>query len=235
MALILNLETSSENCSVALSNNGVVVGASQNEEKKSHASVLTILIEELLRNNSVSFHQLHAISVSKGPGSYTGLRIGVSVAKGLCYGTGKPLIGLNTLACMMNGLKIEVPDFDLRFDADTVFCPMLDARRQEVYTAAFDKQGIFLRDTSADIIDEYSYQDTLESHPVVFFGSGAEKCKSLIKSHNAVFVDNFQVKASYMATLSEVAFKNKEFEDVAYFEPFYLKDFVATTPKRKVI
>ena len=235
MALILNLETSSENCSVSIAENGVVLGSMQCSENKSHASVLTVLIQELLLKHSVRFNQLDAIAVSKGPGSYTGLRIGVSVAKGLCYGAAKPLIAINTLRSMMYGIKYDTENFEEKFSDDTVFCPMLDARRLEVYMATFTKNGEMLTTTSAEIISETSLDEVLSKSQVVFFGSGANKCKDIIKHPNAVFIEGFEVKANHMSLLAEESFRRNKFEDVAYFEPFYLKDFVATLPKRKVI
>jgi tRNA threonylcarbamoyladenosine biosynthesis protein TsaB len=235
MALILNIETSSENCSVSIAENGIVFGSLQSSETKSHASILTVLIDELLLKHSVGFNQLNAIAVSKGPGSYTGLRIGVSVAKGLCYGANKPLIAINTLRSMVAGLKKDMTDFEDKFPDDAVFCPMLDARRMEVYMATFAKSGEMLKSTSAEIMDETSFDEVLNKHQVIFFGSGADKCKGIIKHPNAVFIEGFQVKADYMALLAEESFRKSKFENVAYFEPFYLKDFVATLPKRKVI
>ncbi len=235
MALILSIETSSENCSVAISDNGKIISSSQSTELQSHASVLTVLIEEIMTKNSLKIKQLDAVAVSKGPGSYTGLRIGVSVAKGLCFGSGKPLIAINTLKSMMSGLKIELNDFSSRFTDETVFCPMLDARRMEVYMALFSKNGDEISETAAVIIDEVSFGEILENKSVVFFGSGSDKCQEIIKSKNAVFIRNFTLKADYVSILAEEAYISKTFADVAYFEPFYLKDFIATTPKRKII
>lgn len=235
MALILNLETSSENCSASIAEDGLVLGSMQCSENKSHASVLTVLIQELLLKHSLQFNQLNALAVSKGPGSYTGLRIGVSVAKGLCYGGNKPLIAINTLRSMMNGIKCDTENFDEKFTDNAVFCPMLDARRLEVYMATFAKSGEMLTSTCAEIINETSLGQVLEKNQVIFFGSGADKCKDIIKHPNAVFIGGFEVKASHMAQLAEEAFRKNKFEDVAYFEPFYLKDFVATLPKRKII
>lgn len=235
MAIILNIETSSENCSVALSRNGVSVASLQNSESRSHAVVLTVLINELLQNNQLAIRDLDAVAVSKGPGSYTGLRIGVSVAKGLCYGANKPLIAINTLECMLFGLKNEYRDFENKFPDDAIFCPMLDARRQEVYMSLFKKNGAVISETSAEIIHEESLKEELRLHPVVLFGSGAEKCKTIISNANAIFIDGFTLKAEYMSLLSEEAYSQSKFENLAYFEPFYLKDFIATIPRRKVI
>ncbi|NJO70304.1 MAG: tRNA (adenosine(37)-N6)-threonylcarbamoyltransferase complex dimerization subunit type 1 TsaB [Bacteroidetes bacterium] len=235
MPLILNIETAAESCSVALSKEGVVIGSVEGEELRSHASALTVLIDYLLKSKSISLHDLDAIAVSKGPGSYTGLRIGVSVAKGLCYGAQKPLIAVNTLQSMMQGLREQHPDFGSQFQDHTIFCPMLDARRLEVYLALFGKDGKMIAETEARIIDENSFDALLPNHPMVFFGSGAEKCKTIIKNSHAHFIDHFGLEARFMAPLSYEYFQHNQFENVAYFEPFYLKDFVATMPKRKVI
>lgn len=235
MALILNIETSSEICSVALSVDGVETASLESRESRSHASVLTVLINDILQKSNLSVNNLDAIAVSMGPGSYTGLRIGVSAAKGLCYGAGKPLIAVNTLLCMINGLRSEMENFETRFSDETIFCPMLDARRQEVYLAWFSKQGEMIRDTSAEIIDTDSFKETLQNHQMIFFGTGAGKCKTIIPDTNAVFIDDFSLKAAYMCRLTENLYQKGVFEDVAYFEPFYLKDFVATIPRRKVM
>jgi tRNA threonylcarbamoyladenosine biosynthesis protein TsaB len=235
MALILNIETSTETCSVALAKNGKIIAVAESKDQRSHASILTVLIEELLHGNHLSGKDLDAVAVSKGPGSYTGLRIGVSVAKGICYGAGKPLIAINTLQSMMEGLWITNPEFMEKTTENTKFCPMLDARRQEVYMAVFLKNGEAVTETCAAIIDDTSFQQEMDSSPIVFFGNGSEKCKAIIKHPNAIFLDHFEMKASSMHQLSEKAFQANHFENLAYFEPFYLKDFVATIPKRKVI
>lgn len=234
MALILSIETSSENCSVAISNNGKILTSSQSDETKSHATILTVLIEQQLKENAILLKELDAVAVSKGPGSYTGLRIGVSVAKGICYGTGKPLIAINTLQGMMNGLKLSYPDFETRFSDDILFCPMLDARRQEVYLATFSKNGDWINETTAEIIEENSFKDVLKDKKIVFFGSGSDKVSKIIHHENAIFVDAFTLKAEYLSFLAESDYQTSRFEDLAYFEPLYLKDFVATTPKRKI-
>jgi tRNA threonylcarbamoyladenosine biosynthesis protein TsaB len=235
MALILNIETSSESCSVAIASNGIVRASLQSDESRSHASILTVLIERLLRENNYTTGDFDAVAISKGPGSYTGLRIGVSVAKGICYGAQKPLIAVNTLQSMMNGLKRELTGFDQLFPHNTLFYPMLDARRQEVYLAGFLKNGEIFSETAAEIITEDSFSDLLKTQKLVFFGSGADKIKTTLKNENALFVEGFILKAAYLTELSEVAFRNKDFVDVAYFEPLYLKDFIATIPKRKVL
>ena len=234
MALILNIETTTEVCSVALSNNGVLIELMESDEEKAHASKLTPLIQLILKKNNITPQQLDAVAVSKGPGSYTGLRIGVSVAKGLCYSLNKPLIAVSTLQTLSWKVTQTYQKNNLLSDKLMLFCPMMDARRMEVYTAFFDINNKVVRKVSADIIDENSYLGMLDKQQVVFFGNGAEKCKPFISHSNAKFIDGIANSSQYMIALSEEAFKNKIFEDVAYFEPFYLKEFMTTTPKNKL-
>ena len=183
----------------------------------------------MLSGASVEARQLDAVSVSKGPGSYTGLRIGVSVAKGISYGAGIPLIGINTLTAMCHGYLTANP---LAADSSTLLCPMIDARRMEVYNALFTSDGRMLQETSADIITASSYSKRLESDRIIFFGNGADKCRSSITSANAIFVEGFSLSASYLHLPSVNAMREKRFENVAYFEPYYLKEFIATIPKK---
>ena len=234
MALILNIETTTEVCSVALGNNGVLIDLMESDEEKAHASKLTPLIQLILKKNNITPQQLNAVAVSKGPGSYTGLRIGVSVAKGLCYSLNKPLIAISTLQTLSWKVTQTYQENNLLSDKSMLFCPMMDARRMEVYTAFFDVNNKVVREVSADIIDENSYLDMLDKQQIVFFGNGAEKCKSFISHSNAKFIDGIANSSQYMIALSEEAFENKIFEDVAYFEPFYLKEFMTTTPKNKL-
>ncbi|MCQ2375536.1 MAG: tRNA (adenosine(37)-N6)-threonylcarbamoyltransferase complex dimerization subunit type 1 TsaB [Salinivirgaceae bacterium] len=229
MALILSFETSTTVCSVALSRNGVIVDSQESFETKSHASLLTVFAQDILQRNSISAQELDAVAVSQGPGSYTGLRIGVSAAKGLCYSLGKKLLAVDTLKAMalMAADKVEAkPD---------VFCAMIDARRMEVYCAMFDQQLNRISNTEAVVVDENSFAATLSGKKVAFFGDGAAKCMPVINSQNAVLVDGVYPSARYMAVLAEQSFAAGDFKDVAYFEPFYLKDFVATKPKNKVL
>ncbi len=219
MALILNIETATKNCSVSLAVNAKIITVKQEmNENYSHAEKLNVFITELFQNNKHSIKDLDAVAVSKGPGSYTGLRIGVSTAKGLCYALGIPLISVSTLKAMAFGMA-KKEDSDL-------YCPMIDARRMEVYNAFFDEMNNEIRGVQADIINKNSYKKKLENK-VLFFGDGALKCKKIIKHKNARFIDGIFPSSEYMSTLSFQKFKKKEFEDVAYFEPFYLKDFVA--------
>jgi len=233
MGLILNIETATEVCSVALANEQGLIGYLENTQGNSHSAALTVLIEKLLLKNNITIQQLDAIAVSMGPGSYTGLRIGVSVAKGICYGADKPLIAVSTLQSMASGfIREHLPDNQ---PCNAWFCPMIDARRLEVYTAFFDDKLNSQSGITAEIINKDSFSDILSMRSVFFFGNGADKCEAIIKQHNAKFFSGFQTSAKNMTVLSENLFQQKEFVDVAYFEPYYLKDFMATIPKNKVI
>ncbi len=227
--MILCIETATGICSVALCDENRVVSEAQAPPGMSHAAMLTVLIQKLLKEASVTARQLDAVSVSKGPGSYTGLRIGVSVAKGIAYGAGIPLIGINTLTAMCHGYLSQKP---LPEESNILLCPMIDARRMEVYNALFTPDGRMLKETSADIITEASYSDRLTAGKIVFFGNGADKCRSIINNVNAIFVGGFSLSASYLHVPSVNAMREKRFEDVAYFEPYYLKEFIATIPKK---
>lgn len=226
MALILQLETSTSSCSVALSLDGNVIAFREINERNAHAGYLTLFIEEVLAEAGVKMNELSAVAVSMGPGSYTGLRIGVSTAKGLCYALDIPLIAISTLKAMAHGLK------DLGVDKSVLYCPMIDARRMEVYSAVYSQQLEEILPVEARIIDENSFADLLESQQVVFFGDGAMKCQeTLSKSSNAIFFPNFINSAKDFSTLALERFTRESFEDVAYFEPFYLKDFLVTQPR----
>jgi len=227
MALILQIETATQVCSAALSQNGKTVAVKELQANNIHAGSLTLFIQDVMSVAGMSYSQLDAISVSKGPGSYTGLRIGVSTAKGLCFALDKPLIAIPTLNMMAKGFLKAYPDFG------GLVCPMIDARRMEVFTALFDSTLSTLEDVSAKIIDEHSYVDQLDHNKIMFLGDGAEKCAVAIQHPNALFNAENYNSASNMTELSYEAFQNANFEDLAYFEPFYLKDFVLTTPKAK--
>ncbi len=235
MALILHIETATDVCSVALSNENGLIDIRESTEGRSHASVLTVFIDELLKRNTIVVSDLHAIAVSMGPGSYTGLRIGVSVAKGLCYGGGIPLIALPTLQSMVFGFFRQQKGNPEMTSSDAFYCPMIDARRLEVYTALFSRQGEFASETIAEIINEHSFENILANQIVYFFGNGSNKCSGIITHPNARFIPGLNPSAQDMIALSQQLYQKKEFKDVAYFEPFYLKDFVATTPKNKVL
>lgn len=236
MAIILNIETSTEVCSVSVSLNGETIAIRENSDRQSHSELLTVFIGEICKESKLDMGDINAVAIGKGPGSYTGLRIGTSVAKGICFALGKPLISVCSLEVLgiftaknlnlYSGLQSNSPKF---------FCPMIDARRMEVYTALYSSEGKVLKEVTASIIDENSFQDFLETGEVYFFGNGASKCKNLITHKNAIFKGPEKTSAQYMQSLAEEKFKQSNFENVAYFEPFYLKDFVATVAKNKVI
>lgn len=230
MSCILHVETSTTVCSVAVSENGHTIFSKEDYKGPSHAVLLGTFVDEALSLIDSHAIPLDAVAVSCGPGSYTGLRIGVSMAKGICYGRSVPLIGLPTLKvmCVPVLLYHELPE-------NALLCPMLDARRMEVYATIYDRALNEVRKTSADIVDENSYLEYLEKYPVYFFGNGADKCKEKIIHTNAHFIDSIYPLAKMMFPLAEKAMANQEFEDVAYFEPFYLKEFVATTPKKNIL
>ncbi|MDQ0638785.1 tRNA threonylcarbamoyladenosine biosynthesis protein TsaB [Pedobacter sp. W3I1] len=227
MAKILQIETATAVCSVALSINGKTFSFKEEQGQNLHAANLTLFIDEVLKSAGLSYQELDAIAVSKGPGSYTGLRIGVSTAKGLCYALDKPLIAIETLEMMAAGYLIENPDYA------GLICPMIDARRMEVYTSIFDRSLNVITPTEAKIIDETSFTDYLTQQTVTFLGDGAAKCAEVLTHQNAKFdATNFNA-ATYMSRLANDAFNKSNFEDVAYFEPFYLKDFVVTQSKKQ--
>ena len=229
MAYILNIETATPLCSVALAQNGKVIAHRETMEEKSHASRLTSFISELLKTENISVADLDAVAVGKGPGSYTGLRIGVSAAKGLCYGAGIPLIAVNTLRILYQNARLaNVSDAN----PGTLFCPMIDARRMEVYTCIFDENGFEVEPVNAKIIESTTFNSILENHRIFFFGSGMEKCKNIISHPNARFLEGVYPHAAALANIAEQSYQHKEFENVAYFEPFYLKDFIATVSKK---
>lgn len=223
MGLILNLETATTNCSVSLALNGVIIAIRENDTPNySHAEQLHVFIQECLEEAGKSPGDLDAVAVSKGPGSYTGLRIGVSAAKGLCFALGVPLISIATLKSMASQLNIE---------KDAVVVPVLDARRMEVYSAVFDAQLNEIRETRAEIIDEDSFKEYTSGDTMYFIGSGAQKIESTLEGDNLVFKTKAVPSAKEMAVLSYQKFSSKDFEDVAYFEPYYLKDFLVTKKK----
>lgn len=227
MALILQLETSTISCSVALSENGETLAIKEATERNIHASSITLFIEDVMKTAGKEMSQLDAVAVSKGPGSYTGLRIGVSTAKGLCYALDIPLIAVDTLKSMASNATINPGNTSF------LYCPMIDARRMEVYTAVFDSALNEVNPVSARIIDENSFAELLGERKIVFFGDGAAKCiDALGHNPNASFITTFENSASDMSTEAFSRFSKQQFEDVAYFEPYYLKDFVATTPKQ---
>jgi tRNA threonylcarbamoyladenosine biosynthesis protein TsaB len=234
MPSILCLETSTEVCSVTVCKDGKVAELREDKSGKNHALLLTRFVEEVMNAGKLTFSQLNAIAVSGGPGSYTGLRIGVSTAKGLCYAAGLPLIAIPSLEAMAHHVinSFDIPGIEKR--ESLLYCPMIDARRMEVYASVYDHQMRKIRGIQADIIDHLSFEELFKEHKILFFGNGAEKCKSTITHANAVFLDNIGTSASYMAGLAEKAYLSDSFVDVAYYEPFYLKDFVATIPTKNI-
>jgi tRNA threonylcarbamoyladenosine biosynthesis protein TsaB len=232
--MILCLETATPICSVALCNRSGVVFVRESREDKSHATQLTVFIEELLKEAGIRPSDLEAVAVSKGPGSYTGLRIGVSVAKGIAYGASVPLIGVDTTRSMFNGMA-GVAGEKSGTDSTSLFCPMIDAKRMEVYYSLFNSDGIEIKGISAEIITELSFSEIPESVRILFFGDGAGKCRGVTAHKNSVFDTGFSISAAFMHKTVSEKFNSGQFEDVAYFEPFYLKDFIATVQRKNII
>ena len=232
--MIICLETATNLCSVALCDSAGVISVLESDESKSHASLLTVFIQEILRNNGITAQELDGVAVSKGPGSYTGLRIGVSVAKGIAYGASIPLIGVETTLSMFYGI-ISGKYFSTGPERNTLFCPMLDARRMEVYYAIYDAEGNRIRTISAEVITKDTFAGYPESQKIIFFGDGALKCRDVIDRVNATFATEFMMSASYMYQPVFMAFNNHNYEDVAYFEPLYLKDFITSKPRKNIL
>ena len=227
MSCILNIETSTETCSVAVAQDGGIIFEKINNEPNSHTKYLAKFVEEALSFAESHAIPLDAVAVSSGPGSYTGLRIGVSTAKGICYGKNVPLIAIPTLKllCVKPLLSDDIED------ENALLCPMIDARRMEAYTAIYDRALREVREVKAEVIDATTYNEWLDKGLVYFFGNGAEKCKEIINHPNARFIDNVVPTAKSMLPLAELAIAKGLYEDVAYFEPLYLKDFVAIKSK----
>ena len=232
--MILCIETATNLCSVALCDSSGVISARESSGQRSHASMLTVYIGEILAETSTEASSLNAVAVSKGPGSYTGLRIGVSVAKGIAFAASIPLIGINTTLSMFIGMKERILK-DGNKTGNTIFCPMLDARRMEVYSAMYDEDGNIIKDISAEIITENSFYSIPSEHNIIFFGDGAIKCKNVLKRENVTFIEDFVMSATHMRVPAMKAYETRHFEDVAYFEPFYLKDFITTTQRKNIL
>lgn len=231
MATILNIETSTQVCSVALTSEGQVLEHHENYDGQTHATLLSAYVKSALDYVHSRELKLDAIAVSIGPGSYTGLRIGLSEAKGLAFGLEVPLIGVNTLQ-----LLVVSTMFNHFIDEDELlYVPMIDARRMEVYTAAYNPALEAVIEPQAMILDENSFANILESHKVIFMGNGSTKARDVIKHPNAIFIDGVKPVAVDMLALAEKAFRESRFIDVAYSTPLYLKEFQATTPKKKVL
>ncbi|WP_320051705.1 tRNA (adenosine(37)-N6)-threonylcarbamoyltransferase complex dimerization subunit type 1 TsaB [uncultured Acetobacteroides sp.] len=226
MSIILCIETGTEVCSVSLSNNSQIVDIRESAEPQAHARQLAVFIDELLKKNNLTTKDLSAVAVSEGPGSYTGLRIGVSTAKGICFGAKIPMIAVSSLQALTHGALRQVEG-----NGNILFCPMIDARRMEVYTALYNGDGSPKTAVEAAIIDESSFRNDLASNIVYFFGNGAQKCAEVINQPNAKFIDVAHTAAN-MVPIAHQLFDSGNFVDVAYFEPFYLKDFVVTKSKK---
>ena len=230
MNTILNIDTSTTVCSVALSAEGECLSIRKDESGNNHSRVIGVFTQQLLQEAESKGWKVAAVALSQGPGSYTGLRIGTSFAKGLCYGMDIPLIAIPTLKIMAWAVAQRLKAEGVHSDA--LLCPMIDARRMEVYSAVYDMELNEAEAVSAKIIDQESFSDLLANRKIYFFGNGSNKCKDAITSHNATFIDGVNPLATDMAVMAHEAYNKKEFADVAYFEPFYLKDFIATKPKR---
>lgn len=226
MSLILSIETATTVCSVALHHHGQLIGTQTLYIEKSHSGLLAPVIDSLVKYCGFTLNDLSAVAISEGPGSYTGLRIGVSTAKGLCYALDVPLVAVNTLEAMAFGVN--------KYNkTEALLCPMIDARRMEVYCLLANHQVQIVEPTKPEIIDSTSFEDILLKNQIMFFGNGATKCKGVITSANALFIDDVCPDASNVGFLAYRKFEEQQFEDVAYFEPFYLKEFRISKPKAK--
>lgn len=227
MQYILSIETATKVCSAALFNGSKLIDCIEEDGAYSHSENLAQFIDSLLKRNHINYSELKAIAVTKGPGSYTGLRIGVSLAKGLAYGLNIPLIGIDSLKSLAWRAQNE------QNDKNAYYCPMIDARRMEVYSALYNSRLEQIENISANIIEENSYLEQLKHNVIYFFGDGSEKCKAIIRRENARFLQ-IKSSASNMGALAVEALENTQFEDIAYFEPFYLKQFIANKSKKLI-
>ncbi len=229
--MILCLETATPVCSVALHDGCCTLALRETEGQNAHSEKITNFIREVMETAGIDYRQLDAVAVSKGPGSYTGLRIGVSTAKGICYAADLPLMAIDTLEAMAHGMKAKL---DSQITENDLLVPMIDARRMEVYAAIFDANLNKIDDTAALVVDENSFEELRKDHHLWLFGDGAPKLSKLFEDQNNIsIIDGFKPSAAYMRSLAERALLNKNFVDVAYFEPFYLKDFIAGKPHVK--
>ena len=234
MSLILCIETGTDICSVGVARDGELVSLRESDEGRDHAKKVGVFVDELLRETGISPDELDAVAVGMGPGSYTGLRIGVSFAKGLCYGLGIPLVAVGSLDAMA---AVAIEDYDAGIlDVDNwenaVLCPMVDARRMEVYTRLFDAKGNALSDVTAEVVTELTFADVRRERQLVMFGNGAAKCREVL--HDATYI-NITPSARGLARLAEQRLSAGQIEDIAYFEPFYLKDFIVIPSKKKLL
>ena len=228
MSCILNIETSTDVCSVAVSQDGACIFDKEDHSGPNHAERLGTFVDEALSFADNHAIPLDAVAVSCGPGSYTGLRIGVSMAKGICYGRNVPLLAVPTLELLCVPVLLQ----EMVTDDDALLCPMIDARRMEVYAQVFDRALREVRPIQADVVTADTYREFLDRGPVYFFGNGARKCRDVISHPNAHFIDGVEALARHMMPLAERRMAREETEDVAYFVPFYLKDFVAKQPRK---
>lgn len=229
--MILCLETATPVCSVALNSACCTLAMRETEGQNAHSEKITNFIREVMEEAKVDYPQLDAVAVSQGPGSYTGLRIGVSTAKGICYAADLPLMAIDTLEAMAYGMKEKLAS---QIGPDDLLVPMIDARRMEVYASIFDADLNKINDTAALVIDEHSFEDLRKDHRLWLFGDGAPKLSKLFENQpNINIIDGFKPSAAYMKVLAERALQQQQFVDVAYFEPFYLKDFIAGKPHVK--
>ena len=234
MSLILCIETGTDICSVGLSRDGELISLRESDEGRDHARNVALFVDELLRENDIAAEELSAVAVGMGPGSYTGLRIGVSFAKGLCYGLQIPLVAVGSLDSMVQVARedhdagiIDVDNWD-----DAVLCPMVDARRMEVYTQMFDTQGQPINEVKAEIVTEESFKEWRNERQLVIFGNGATKCREVL--NDATYI-NVTPSARGLAALAHQRLEAGQTEDIAYFEPFYLKDFIIIPSKKKLL
>lgn len=229
--MILCLETSTSVCSVALNESCCTLAMRESDKPNAHSERITVFIKEVMDEVGIDYSQLDAVAVSQGPGSYTGLRIGVSTAKGVCYAADLPLMAIDTLQAMACGMRQKMA---AQIGPDDLLIPMIDARRMEVYAAVFDAQLNRIQDTAAHVINEHSFEELRKGHRLWLFGDGAPKLKEVFKDMPEVqIIDGLLPSAAFMAPLADQALREQRFVDVAYFEPFYLKDFVAGKPHVK--
>jgi len=233
MSYILHIETSTNVCSVALSKETQILATRHESKDKTHANLLTVYIEEVLAEARITAQQLAAVAIGKGPGSYTGLRIGTATAKGICYAADCKLIAVETLDAMTWAVA-TLPEYEKYRKPSTLLCPAIDARRMEVYTTLYDLNFNKIQNLEAKIIDENSYSAFFDKHEILFFGTGAEKISNVITNRNAIYVLDYEIAATHLVERAFTAFQNNQFEETAYFEPLYLKDFIASIPRKNI-
>ena len=236
MALILSIETGTDICSVALANDGELMALRESDEGRDHAKKVALFVDELLKETGVQPTDLDAIAIGKGPGSYTGLRIGVSFAKGMCYALNIPLIAIGSMDALAEVAREDydagILDIEDEEWTGARLCPMVDARRMEVYSQIFDTEGVAQSEVSAEVVTEESYKEWRDNHTLVIFGNGANKCTEVLNDAKYVSV---APSARGIVRLAEEAYNGGKFEDLAYFEPFYLKDFIVIPSKKKLL